>query len=247
MAKYQTLEKQFKSLGGWWVNKPNPRLKEFPLASKTIRFYYRKCNRCANELQYTTVVFALTKMENPYCRLCWHDFKREQKLSVYKEYPRRTGISLDFQVVDSNGCADIYARVSSPSQVDGSGLWRQEKTGIEYCQLNQIRVRNIIQDVCSAWRKDNCVVGNLGFKLRQWEKQQENPPNYLVIEDLDRFSRQEPFTALEHLSRLRDLGTSLVVYNGEEPKIYPSSLNYLLPKGAVDSTVPSMSQSLAVL
>lgn len=107
--------------------------------------------------------------------------------------------------------ADIYIRVSTKGQETGHGLKRQEEACRELCKQRGFKVRNVISDVCSAYDLENLRSGQLGKKFDQWRKsyweQQgeplipdecaesvipEIPPNHLVIEDMDRFTRSGP-------------------------------------------------------
>jgi hypothetical protein len=237
ISSHQNNEHALEKKGGWWENKPNDSkiLKEFPHAPKLIRTYYVKCQNCQTPQGVNDIIIAFKKMSRPYCSQCMYDFKWQ-----YKEYPRRTKETLDFPTDAQKGVADIYTRVSTPYQArpGGDGLRRQEESGIEYCRDNKIRVRHIIQDIYSAYRTDNFVTANLGYKVNQWKKfkgievnrktpfRPEEPPAYLIIEDMDRFTRQPPLIGLCHLMTLRNLGTKLVVYKSawggdeSEVKIY---------------------------
>lgn len=174
--------------------------------------FVRTCQRCGAEYTYTNVEYLIKSLTKTDCGKCWRDNpERKSCKKKYIEYPRQTDIPLDFPVRAENGVADIYCRVSTRKQSNGGGLSRQEEYAIKYCELNQIRVRHIIQDVCSAYIKDNCVTGNLGYKIGEWEEGKESPPQRLVLEDMDRFSRQHPWKVLGHIQRLKDLGIRIVV------------------------------------
>lgn len=134
--------------------------------------------------------------------------------------------------------ADIYVRVSTSKQAQGDGLRRQEEVCRQWCKDNNIEVRNVIVDICSAFRGENLNAsrsrkkGNLGRAIDSWRKKYwedkgepltteecsadvvgETPPDYLVVEDHDRFSRQEPVVAFTMVLFLRDMNTDLVSVN----------------------------------
>lgn len=172
--------------------------------------YHYKCRRCQifhKTCSKTAVVIALEK-NKMCCKYCFKDYRIKNR--PYIEYPRRTNIPLDYPLDETKGIADIYIRVSSWAQADGHGLIRQEEGCIGYCRNNGIGIRNIIQDVMSAWRKDNFVTGNLGYKVKQWRLGVELPPNFLVIEDWERLSRQGLPNALNHYTELRQMGIEIV-------------------------------------
>jgi hypothetical protein len=176
--------------------------------------YFLTCKNCGVENSYVNSDYLLKRMKIGFCRHCYRDnpeSKFYKNIHDYVEYPRRTTISIDFPILETNGVADIYCRVSTKKQELGDGLRRQEEYGINFCKNNKIKVRNIIQDVCSAFNVDNCVSGNLGKRIKMWENGKEVPPTYLVIEDMDRFSRQNPFVAMNHVSHLKNLGIKFVI------------------------------------
>ena len=95
--------------------------------------------------------------------------------------------------------ADIYIRVSTMPQTKGGGLDRQKEECIKWCKKNNIAVRHLIQDICSAFQVSSNGLphhldtksrspkrGNLG---RYLETVHENPPNFFVVEDWDRLNR----------------------------------------------------------
>jgi DNA invertase Pin-like site-specific DNA recombinase len=116
-------------------------------------------------------------------------------------------INLDF--IGKEMIADIYLRVSTPAQIDGSSFWRQEESCRKWCKDNNIEVRHVIKDIgsafgkmkkgqkelwgaCDRWRKSYWETK--GEPLAEWECPKnvtgEVPPNFLVFESMDRFSRR---------------------------------------------------------
>jgi hypothetical protein len=172
--------------------------------------FVRTCPNCKSEHTYSNAEYIFTQLNKPFCKLCYRENPDHPRFK-YKQLPRATDMPLDFLVDKKNGVADVYARVSTRAQSFGNGLARQEEYGIEYCQLNRIKVRHIIHDICSAYSKDNCETGNLGSKMREWEYGKELPPQFLVIEDMDRFSRQHPWKAMGHVQRIKNLDITLVI------------------------------------
>jgi hypothetical protein len=171
--------------------------------------YVLTCPNCKSEHSHVIGTYLWKILNRKFCKLCWRN-NPDLPSNNYKSLERVTEIPIDFPSNTKMGCADIYIRVSSKSQMKGDGLRRQEEYGIAYCKQNCIKVRHIIQDVCSAYSKDNCVNGNLGFKMRDWENGKEAPPQFLVLEDMDRFSRQEIGIVIGHLNRIKNLGIKFV-------------------------------------
>lgn len=111
--------------------------------------------------------------------------------------------------------ADIYIRVSTPQQAEGSGLWRQEGYCREWAARNNVTVRTTVKDVCSAYKGDSLKAesknpnkGNLARYLRDMTV--EDAPQLLLIEDADRLSRMDMFTNMGLLTRLSDLGIRVI-------------------------------------
>jgi DNA invertase Pin-like site-specific DNA recombinase len=126
--------------------------------------------------------------------------------------------------------ADIYIRVSSDPQESGHGLARQRQICKEWCKDNGVEVREIIQDVCSAYTGEHLKTGNLAkamdrWRKGYWEKKGEPltedecdekvipqlPPDYLIVEALDRFSRLTPMDCAITLLIMAGIGTNLVL------------------------------------
>lgn len=92
--------------------------------------------------------------------------------------------------------AVIYARVSTQSQVKGSGLDRQLRYGKLWCKQNNVEVVQLVVDVCSGYSGINLSTvksdkkGNLGKLLRHLEEDENvTVPDYFVYESQDRIDR----------------------------------------------------------
>ncbi len=137
--------------------------------------------------------------------------------------------------------ADIYLRVSSKPQLLGDGMCRQEESCRDWCRENGIRVRRCIRDCCSAWDRDgglgyNLEHGNMATHIVGWRRYWHHhcgksfhgtnlcgpsiiPPDYLVVECLDRFSRGNPLLVVCLVDELAQMGTrvtSVYGYRGIE-------------------------------
>ncbi|EPB3479024.1 recombinase family protein [Escherichia coli] len=114
-----------------------------------------------------------------------------------------------------------YARVSTLSQVDGFGLQRQVQTinqFIQYIVLDHrlpftLDVDNITQMVAegrSAFKGKNW---NPNTKLGQYRKMVMDgviPDSVLIVENIDRLTRLDPFQAVEIISGMINRGTTIL-------------------------------------
>lgn len=109
----------------------------------------------------------------------------------------------------------VYHRVSSEQQIDGSGIKRQAELLEQYITsrgiLDQMDDQNpvILADPgLSAWKGHNITHGELG----QWMEQVASgmwDNSVLIVENLDRFSRQNPFQVLGYINSLVEHGISI--------------------------------------
>jgi DNA invertase Pin-like site-specific DNA recombinase len=120
--------------------------------------------------------------------------------------------------------ADIYVRVSTRKQKNGDGFRRQEELCRKWCEDHGLKVRHVITDVCSAFHSEN-LNRNLGAACDRWRKHYwnkkgeplteyecdegvvaEKAPDFLVVEDVDRLSRDEPSIAALFCSSILSIG-----------------------------------------
>lgn len=116
-----------------------------------------------------------------------------------------------------------YFRVSSEKQLRGEGLRRQREGNIKWIakhpELN-IRVDDEKTDGArSAWKADH-IKGDsaLGSILRQVQSGALRPPLMLIVEHLDRLSRQNEWQAQEQLAGLVNRG--VLVATTKDDRIY---------------------------
>ncbi|MDM2738413.1 recombinase family protein [Citrobacter sp. Ct235] len=114
-----------------------------------------------------------------------------------------------------------YARISTIKQVDGFGIQRQLNTieqFISYLTLDhrlqfELDVDNITQMVAegnSAFRGKNW---NIKTKLGQYRKKVMDgvyPDSVLIVENIDRLTRLDPFQAVEIISGMINRGTTIL-------------------------------------
>jgi len=131
--------------------------------------------------------------------------------------------------------ADIYCRVSTGGQAKGGGLARQEFACRAWCAQHGHEVRNVIQSSMSAFHRDFLRRGPLFEAIESWRKgywqgtaeplTEEDcdpkvvavdPPDLLVVEEFDRFSRLPPFDTLFVLKFLKGIGIRLAVADDDQ-------------------------------
>ncbi len=116
-----------------------------------------------------------------------------------------------------------YFRVSSEKQLRGEGLRRQREGNhnwiAKHPELN-IRVDDEKTDEArSAWKADHIKEGGaLGSVFRQVQSGVLGPPLMLIVEHLDRLSRQNPWQAQEQLAGLVNRG--VLIATTKDDKIY---------------------------
>jgi DNA invertase Pin-like site-specific DNA recombinase len=103
-----------------------------------------------------------------------------------------------------------YARISDPAQRKGGGLERQTKANMdEFCRLFKFTLskRLRVDDGVSAFRGLNATPGHeLGKFLVEAQKGLIPPGDCLLLENWDRFSRQDIWAAIGLVNDLRQLG-----------------------------------------
>ena len=104
-----------------------------------------------------------------------------------------------------------YLRVSDPGQLDGSGLDRQADHFLGFCHRHGLTPNPdpLIDRGLSAYHGRHRSRGALGAFIHAAEQGQVAPSAVLVVEDLDRFSREAASHSEQLLHRLWDLGLAL--------------------------------------
>ena len=119
-----------------------------------------------------------------------------------------------------------YGRVSSPAQLHGEGLRRQREVIAEWIakhpELNLRIDAELEEKARSAWRGDHATKDDaaLASILKQVENGELQPPLLLIMESLDRFSREDKWLANHRLSGLVSKG--IWVATTKDDKIYIS-------------------------
>ena len=106
----------------------------------------------------------------------------------------------------------LYRRVSSGIQLEGTGLERQYENTTAYIERHGLElVRTYSDRGVSAFRGKNRRVGELALILRHIETGIIRSGEHLIIESVDRLSRQDPLDALDTFREVLRLG--IIVHN----------------------------------
>lgn len=105
----------------------------------------------------------------------------------------------------ANTLAYSYVRMSSQQQIKGDSLRRQLDLSRRYAEMHGLELDESLRDIgVSAWTGSNVRDGALGRFLNLVQNGQIARGSYLLVESLDRLSRERVIDALEpFLSILR--------------------------------------------
>ena len=104
-----------------------------------------------------------------------------------------------------------YVRMSTPEQKKGHSSTRQTQAAQEYANLNGLELEDILLDEgVSAFRGQNSDIGKLSKFLEAVEDNRVEQGSYLIVESLDRISRQNMLQAFALIDRIIELGIILV-------------------------------------
>lgn len=109
-----------------------------------------------------------------------------------------------------------YHRFSSTRQDKGSSILRQAELTEALCRKNNWTVVETLEDKGrSAWTGDHLRIGNLGKFRQRVDAGEIEPGSYLVIENLDRLSRQDVKLARRWIEDITDAGILVAVCTPE--------------------------------
>ena len=113
-----------------------------------------------------------------------------------------------------------YFRYSSAGQASGDSERRQEEKAIEFCTRHNLDYDDSYKFhdfAVSGYKGDNFKTGG---KLKEYIDLVEDGTieknTYLVIENIDRFSRLTPYEAIEHFLKLVKIGIKIAVVDKNE-------------------------------
>lgn len=127
-----------------------------------------------------------------------------------------------------------YIRFSSKEQAGGNSLERQTELAAAYCErrgwmLNAATYRDL---GVSAFKGKNALVGNLGEFLKAVEARAVKPGSALIVESLDRITRQGIDEGYDLIKRILKAGIVLVTLTPERE--FDVSATKSLSKGALE-------------
>ncbi len=111
-----------------------------------------------------------------------------------------------------------YARFSSPSQMDGRSLKRQEEAAKAYCERHGLTLdERTFTDLGVSGRKGaNAKGGELGVFLAMVKDGRVPRRSVLIVEDIDRISRLPPIEANEIIREILNAGVEIATTTPEQ-------------------------------
>ena len=107
----------------------------------------------------------------------------------------------------------LYIRMSTTEQLTGDSLRRQRDLGTLYAEQNNLVLpeHNILQDIgLSAYTGVNLQKGELGLFMERLQLGKIKPGSFLLVESIDRLSRQSIVDALSLFCELLQRGLVIV-------------------------------------
>ena len=132
--------------------------------------------------------------------------------TINKNYDIRP-ISSQFKLVNHKMTRKAYAysRLSTEKQLSGHGLERQRKAVQKYATENNLELIEEYEDIgLSGFTGANSKVGKFGEFVRGIEDGLIDSNCTLIVENLDRISREQPLTAQANFIRLINSGVEIV-------------------------------------
>lgn len=103
-----------------------------------------------------------------------------------------------------------YIRMSSERQLHGHSLDRQLRATKDYCEQNNLELVEELTDIgLSGYSGAHRTKGQLGVFFEAMRNNEIEPNTVLIVESLDRLSRQDPLTAMSQFSEMLTYGIEL--------------------------------------
>lgn len=110
-----------------------------------------------------------------------------------------------------------YLRMSTETQLKGDSLRRQLEASQKYAEQNGLQLVEQLQDIgVSAFRGRNVKEGTLGKFLAVIEQRQIEPGSVLLVESLDRLSRDKVLKAFNQFTGILEAGITIVTLTDEQ-------------------------------
>lgn len=114
-----------------------------------------------------------------------------------------------------------YLRFSTPDQMKGDSFRRQTELSRKYAEENGLDLDDALsfQDLgISAFRGKNAEDGALGAFIEAVNQGRVKRGSFLLVESLDRLSRQSPYKAFRQFASILDMGVNIVTL--QDNKVY---------------------------
>lgn len=111
-----------------------------------------------------------------------------------------------------------YSRFSSDAQRQGTSIERQQSLALKWSQDNNVALSDDVfaDEAVSGFHGDNLASGALSRFIRHVEAGDIERGSYLILENLDRLSRQTAWEASNLLQRLVKLGITVIALRPTE-------------------------------
>jgi DNA invertase Pin-like site-specific DNA recombinase len=109
--------------------------------------------------------------------------------------------------------AYAYTRFSTPAQAEGDSLRRQTAAADRYCAQHGLTLDtelNMTDLGVSAYRGSNRAKGALGAFLKALRDDLVEPGSYLLVEDIDRLTRQGGMEAIQLIGEITAAGVAVI-------------------------------------
>lgn len=119
--------------------------------------------------------------------------------------------------MNKNKKAVAYVRMSSDIQLEGHSLQRQDTLAIEYAKRHNIEIIETLYDIGkSGFSGDHIKSGDFGLYLERIESEDIDKDSILLVESVDRLSRQEPTTASSYFNMIINYGIEVhTLFDGQ--------------------------------
>ena len=110
-----------------------------------------------------------------------------------------------------------YLRMSTVKQLKGDSLRRQLQASKNYVEENDLILVESIRDIgISAYEGENIKSGFLGIFIKAVENGDVEEGSVLIIESIDRLSRETPITAFQQFSAIINSGIKIVTLSDNQ-------------------------------
>jgi len=131
-----------------------------------------------------------------------------------------------------------YIRMSTDIQLKGDSLRRQKEETEKYCKNHGLQLTELIEDIGTpAFRGQNALYGKLSIFLALVQKGEIEQGSYLIVESLDRLSRDNVLSAFSQFTNLLEHGITIVTLMDQQ----------VYTKGRVTSDFGSLFLSLGAM